>query len=154
MLHQKRPNRAVRSEDEANDPISTPFPFFPPLPAFNFPPFVQPLYGVGNYGLLVNRVARLEDEVRRLKQKIVSLDSFLQCVNITAPTKCAGPRPVAPIQSQGFVPFPGSGYIVSSQSARPGESSGVLVSSTYNNPAGAQGQGTLTVEHFGHNPKV
>lgn len=157
LLYQTGSHPDLRSADEANDPISTPFPFFPQLPSFNFPPFVQPLYGTGNYGLLVNRVARLEDEIRRLKQKIVSLDSFLHCVNITTSPKCAGPRPAAtylPIQSQGFVPFSGGGYVVSSQSAGPGQSSGVLVSSTYNNPAGSQGQGTLTVEHFGNNPKV
>lgn len=157
LLYQTGSRPELRSRDEANDPISSPFPFFPPLPSFTFQPFVQPLYGTGNYVLLVNRVARLEDEIRRLKQKVESLDSFLSCVNMTTSPKCAGPRPQAtyvPVQSQGTVPFSGGQYVVSSQSAGPEQSTGVLVSSTYNNPAGSQGQGTLTVEHFSNNPKV
>ncbi|XP_021931017.1 uncharacterized protein LOC110835270 isoform X2 [Zootermopsis nevadensis] len=145
---------ASHPEIEASDPIGSPFPLFPTFPSFNFPSFVQPIYGTGNYGLLVNRVARLEGEIKLLKQKIVSLDRVLNCANITSSPGFRPASSYAPIRPQGSAPFSGGGYVVSSQSGGPGQSSGVLVSSTYNNQEGSQGQGTLTVEHFGNTPKV
>jgi hypothetical protein len=153
-LYQADSYPSLGIKDISNDPVNTPFPFFPSIATFGFPPFWQPLSGTGNYGLLVNRVARLEEEIRRLKLKIVSIDGFLRCVNTTSSPSCAGLRPVSVsastpvhIPSGSFVPF------VSSQTAT-GEGSGVVVSSTYNRPAGSEGHGTVTVQHFGNRPRA
>jgi hypothetical protein len=154
QLYQAESNPSLGTEDISNDPINTPFPFFPPIATFGFPSLWQPFSGTGNYGLLVNRVARLEEEIRRLKQKIVWIDGLLRCVNTTSSPSCAGLRPVSvsasthvPVTSGGFHPF------VSSQTAT-GEGSGVVVSSTYNRPTGSEGHGTVTVQHFGNRPNA
>jgi hypothetical protein len=156
-LYQPESNPSAGIEDIANDPINTPFPFLPPIPTFGFPSFWQPLPGTGNngnYRFLVNRVARLEEEIRRLKQKIVSIDGVLGCVNFTSHPSCSGLRPVG-VSAPSLVPtlsaasFP----FITSQTAI-GEGSGVAVSSTYNRPAGSQGHGTVTVQHFGNRPKA
>jgi len=156
-LYQPESNPSAGIEDIANDPINSPFPFLPPIAPFGFPSFWQPLPGTGNYGnyrLLVNRVARLEEEIRRLKQRIVSIDGVLRCVNVTSHPSCSGLRPTV-VSTPSFVPtlsaasFP----FITSQTAT-GEGSGVAVSSTYNRPAGSQGHGTVTVQHFGNIPKA
>jgi hypothetical protein len=156
-LYQPEPNTSLRNEDIGNDQISTPFSFFPPLQAFSFPAFWQPLSGTGNYRLLVNRLVRLEEEIKHLKQKIGSLDSLLSCVNIKSSANCAGLRPTA-VSASAYVPissgevFP---FIPSHSASGEGSvSSGVVVSSTYNRPAGSDGHGTVTVQHFGNKPKV
>ena len=156
-LYQPESNPSARIEDIANDPINTPFPFLPPIATFGFPSFWQPLPGTGNYGnyrLLVNRVARLEEEIRRLRQKIESIDDVLRCVNVTSHPSCSGLRPVGvsaptlvPTLSAASFPF------ITSQTAT-AEGSGVAVSSTYNRPPGSQGHGTVTVQHFGNRPKA
>ena len=156
-LYQSEANPSAGIEDIANDPVNTPFPFLPPIATFGFPSFWQPLPGTGNYGnyrLLVNRVARLEEEIRLLKQKIVSIDGVLRCVNFTSHPSCSGLRPVGasapsllPTLSTASFPF------ITTQTAT-GEGSGVAVSSTFNRPPGSQGHGTVTVQHFGNRPKV
>jgi hypothetical protein len=159
-LYQPEPSLNFRSADIAQDQISTSFPFLPPLQTFNFPPFWQPFSATGNYRLLVNRVAHLEEEIRRVKQKIVLLESFLHCGNISASLNCTGQRPIsvtAPTHAQKpfevFVPHTGNGYVISSQSAS-GGSSGTVFSSTYTKPSGSVGHGTVTVQHFGNNREV
>jgi hypothetical protein len=156
-LYQPESNPSAGIEDIANDPINTPFPFLPPIATFGFPSFWRPLAGSGNYGnyrLLVNRVTRLEEEIRRLKQKIVSIDGVLRCVNLASHPSCAGLRPIG-VSAPTLVPtlsatsFP----FVTSQTAT-GEGSGLAVSSTYNRPPGSQGHGTVTVQHFGNRPKA
>ena len=156
-LYQPESNPSAGIEDITNDPINTPFPFLPPISTFGFPSFWQLLPGTGNYGnyrLLVNRVARLEEEMRRLKQKIVSIDGVLRCVNVTSHRSCTGLRPVG-VSAPSFVPAlsAGSFPFITSQTAI-GEGSGVAVSSTYNRPPGSQGHGTVTVQHFGNRPKA
>ena len=156
-LYQPESNPNAGTEDIASDPINSLYPFLPPITSFGFPSFWQPLPGTGNYGnyrLLVNRVVRLEEEIRRLKQKIVSIDGVLRCVNVTSHPSCSGLRPVwvsapslVPTLSAASFPF------ITSQTAT-GEGSGVAVSSTYNRPAGSQGHGTVTVQHFGNRPKA
>jgi hypothetical protein len=156
-LYQPESNPSAGIEDIPNDPINIRFPFLPPIATFGFPSFWQPLSGTGNHGnyrLLVNRVARLEEEIRRLKQTIVSIDGVLRCVNVTSHPSCSGFRPIG-VSAPSLVPslsaasFP----FVTSQTAT-GEGSGVAVSSTYNRPPGFQGYGTVTVQHFGNRPKA
>ena len=156
-LYQPELNPSAGIEHIANDPINTPFPFLPPIATFGFPSFWQPLPGIGNYGnykLLVNRVARLEEEIGRLKQKVVSIDGVLRCVNLTSHTSCSGLRPVG-VSAPSLVPtlsaatFP----FITSQTAT-GEGSGVAVSSTYNRPPGSEGHGAVTVQHFGNRPNA
>ena len=155
-FYQPASNPNAGTEDIASDPINSLFPFLPTIANFGFPSFWQPLPGTGNYGnyrLLVKRVAHLEEEIRRLKQKIVSIDGVLRCVNVTSHPRCSGLRPVG-VSAPSLVPtlsaasFP----FVTSQTAT-GEGSGVAVSSTYNRPAGSQGHGTVTVQHFGNRTK-
>ena len=156
-LYQPESNPKTRSEVIVNDPINNTLLFLPPIETFGFPSFWQPLTGTGNYGnyrLLVNRVARLEEEIRRLKQKMVSIDVVLRCVNITSHSSCSGLRPVGdsasshvPTLSTAYFPF------ITSQTAT-GEGSGVAVSSTYNRPAGSQGHGTVTIQHCVNRPKA
>jgi len=140
-----------------NDPINTPLSFLLPIQTFGFPSFWQPLAvngDYGNYRLLINRVARLEEEIRRLKQKMVSIDVVLLCANITSHPSCSGLRLVGdsapslvPTLSAASFPF------ITSQTAT-AEGSVVAVSSTYNRPAGSQGHGTVTVQHFVNKPKA
>ena len=156
-LYQPESNPSTGIEDIANDPINTPFPFLPQIPTFSFPSFWQPLSGTvnnGNYRVLVNRVARLEEELRRLKQKIASMDGVLRCVNVTSHPTCAGLRPVG-ISPSTFLPIlPGASFPFISSQTTTGEGSGVAVSSTFNRPAGSHGHGTVTVQHFGNGPKA
>jgi len=156
-LYQPEPNPSAEIEHIANDPIKTPFPFLPPIATYDFTSFWQSVPGTGNYGnykLLVNRVARLEEEIGRLKQKVVSIDGVLRCVNLTSHTSCSGLRPVG-VSAPSLVPtlsaatFP----FITSQTAT-GEGSGVAVSSTYNRPPGSEGHGTVTVQHFGNRPNA
>jgi len=155
-LYQPESNPNVGTEVITNDPINTPFHFLPPIGTFGFPSFWQPLAGTGNHGnyrLLVNRVARLEEEFRRLKQKMVSIDVVLRCVNITSHRSCSGLRPVGD-SAPSLVPTLSAAFpFVTSQTAT-GEGSGIAVSSTYNRPSGSQGHGTVTVQHFVNRPKA
>ena len=156
-LYKPESNPNAGTEVITNDPINTPFPFLPPIGTFGFPSFWQPLAGTGNYGnyrLLVNRFARLEEEIRRLKQKMLSLDVVLRCVNITAYPSCSGLRPVV-VSAPSLVPTLSATPLpfVTSQTAT-GGGSGVAVSSTYNRPAGSQDHGTVTVQHFVNRPKA
>ena len=136
-LYQPESNPNAAIEVIVNYPINKAFPFPLSKTTFGFPLVLQPLAGTGNYGnyrLLVNRVARLEEEIRRLKKKMVSIDVVLRCVNITSHRSCSRHRPVGdsapslvPTLSAASFPF------VTSQTAT-GEGSGVAVSSTYNRP--------------------
>jgi hypothetical protein len=154
-LYQPESNPSAGIENIANGPTNTPFPFLPPIATFGFPSFWQPLPDIGNYGnswSLVNRIVRLEEEIRSLKQKIMLIDGVLRCVNVTSHPSCTGFHPVGvsastfePTLSAASFPF------VTSQTAT-GEGSGFAVSSTYNRPAGSQGHGTVTVQHFGNRP--
>ena len=153
---ESNPNAGIEYTSIANDPINNPFSFLLPMPTSGLTSFWQTLLGTGNYGnyrLLVNRVTRLEEEFRRLKQKIVSMDGVLRCVNVTSHPRCSGLRPVG-VSAPSLVPtlsaasFP----FITSHTAT-GEGSWVAVSSTYNRPAGSQGHGTVTVQHFGNRPK-
>ena len=156
-LYQPESNPNVGTEVITNDPINTPFHFLPPIGTFGFPSFWQPLAGTGNHGnyrLLVNRVARLEEEIRRLKQKMVSIDVVLRCVNITAHHSCSGLRPVV-VSAPSLVPtFSATSFPFATSQTATGGGSGVAVSSTYNRPAGSQGHGTVTVQHFVNRPKA
>lgn len=153
-LYHPDSNPSLGIGDIANDPINTPFPFFPPVATFGFPSFWQPVSGTGNYRLLVSRVARLEEEIGRLNQKMVLIDGLLRCVNITYSPSCAGLHP-ASVSASTHVPTPPGGFVpfVSGQSAT-GGASGVVVSSSYSRPAGSEGHGTMTVQHFGDRPQV
>jgi hypothetical protein len=153
-MYQPGPKTNLRNDDIRNDQISTPFSFIPPLPAFSFPPFWQPLPGIGNYGLLVSRLVRLEEEIEELKQMIGSLDNLLRCVNIKSSANCAGLPPTT-FSASAYVPMTsGGGFPFIPNHPASGESSGVMVSSSYNRPAGTDGHGTVTVQHFGNKPKV
>jgi hypothetical protein len=152
--YQPEPNKSLRNDDIGNDQISTPFSFIPPFPAFSFAPFWQPLPGIGNYGLLVSRLVRLEEEIEQLKQKIGSLDSLLRCVNIKSSANCAGLPPTT-FSASAYVPMTsGGGFPFIPSHSASGQNSGIMVSSTYNRPAGTDGHGTVTVQHFGNKPKV
>ena len=148
-LYQPEPNPSAEIEHIANDPIKTPFPFLPPIATYDFTSFWQSVPGTGNYGnykLLVNRVARLEEEIGRLKQKVVSIDGVLRCDNFTSHPICSGLRSapsLLPLLSAATFPF------ITSETAT-GEGSGVAVSSTYNRPPGSEVHGTVTVQYFGN----
>lgn len=152
--YQLEPNTSFQNDDMGNYQLSTPFSFIPPLPAFSFPPFWQPLPGIGNYGLLVSRLVRLEEEIEQLKQRTGSLYSLLRCVNIKTSANCAGFPPTT-VPASAYIPMSsGGGFPFIPSHSASGESSGVVVSSTYNRPAGTDGHGTVTVQHFGNKPKV
>jgi hypothetical protein len=141
----------LRNDGIGNAQISTPFSFFSPLPAFSFPSFWQPLPGI-NYRLLTSRLVRLEEEILQLKQRIGYLDSLLRCVNMKSSANCAGLRPTT-VPASAYIPLPSGGVFPSIPShSSSGEGSGVVVSSTYNRPAGTDGHGTVTVQHFGNKP--
>jgi hypothetical protein len=143
-VFQPEPNTSLRNDDIGNDQINTPFSFIPPLPAFSFPQFWQPLPRIDNYRLLMSRLVRLEEELEQLKQITGSLDSLLRCVNLKSSANCAGLPPAS-----AYVPTPSAGVFPFIPSH-----SGVVVTSTYNRLAGTDGHGTVTVQHFGNKPKV
>jgi hypothetical protein len=153
-VYKPEPNIRLLNDDTGNAQISTPFSFFPPLPAFSFPSFWQPLPGIVNYRLLANRLVRLEEEIVQLKLRIGYLDSLLRCANMKSSANCAGLRPTT-APASAYVPIPSGGVFPSIPShSSSGEGSGVVVSSTYNRPAGTDGHGTVTVQHFGNKPGV
>jgi hypothetical protein len=139
-VFQPEPNTSLRNDDIDNDQINTPSSFISPLPTASFPQFWQPLPEIDNYRLLMSRLVHLEEEVEQLKQIIGSLDSLLRCVNIKSSANCAG-LPLTAVSTSGVFPFNPS-------------HSGVVVSGTYNRPAGTNGHGTVTVQHFGNKPEV
>lgn len=147
-VFQPEPNRSLRNDELGNDQINTPFSFVPPLPAYSFQPFWQPFPGIGNYKLVVSLLVRLEEEIEQLKQITGSLDSLLRCVNIKSSANCTGLPPTA-VSASVYVPTPsGGGFpLIPSHS-------GVVVSSTHNRPAGTDGHGTVTVQHFGNKREV
>jgi hypothetical protein len=150
-MFQPEPNTSLRNDDIGNDQFNTPFSFIPPLPGYSFHPFWQPLHRIGNCRLVMSRLVRLEEEIEQLKQIIGSLDSLLRCVNIKSFENCAGLPPTT-VSSAVYAPIPsgGSGGIFPFIPNH----SGVVVSSTYNRPAGTDGHGTVTLQHFGNKPKV
>jgi hypothetical protein len=147
-------NTSLRNDDTGNAQINTPFSFFPPIPVLNLPPIWQPLPGNDNYRLLLSRLVRLEEEIKQLKERIGSLDSFLRCVNFRSSANCTGLRhPTVPAAA--YIPIPTGGlfpFFPSQPSSA--EGSGVLVSSMYNRPAGTDGHGTVTIQHFGAKPNL
>jgi hypothetical protein len=143
-MFQPEPNTRLQNDDQ----ISTPFSFIPPLPAFSFPTFWQSLPGIANYRLHTIRLVRLQEEIEQLKQIIGYLDSLLRSVNIKNSANCAGHPPTA-VSASAYVPTL-SGMVSPFNLSH----SGVVVSSTYNRPAGSDGHGTVTVQHFGNMPEV